>query len=311
MLSLHTTTDLFRLLGDRTRLRLLALLGQEEFTVAELTRITGLTQSRISTHLARLREAGLVLDRPSGSSSFYRLHEGGMSEEVRRLWSILTESTRDPLLEQDSEGAHSVVRSREGGGTWADSVAGQMSRHYSPGRTWEATMRGLLGLLRLRDVLDLASGDGMLAALLAPRARSVTCLDISQKVVQAGARGLSRHANVFYRRGDMHALPFGDGSFDSVLLMNALTYTDRPSIVLREIGRVMRTGGRLVLVTLNRHRHEEAVLMYNHKTLGFGPRELSSLLEEAGLTVEVCEPTSREARPPHFEIITACAHRAK
>lgn len=309
MLNLHGTTDLFRLLGDRTRLRLLSLLRLDEFTVAELTRVTGLAQSRISTHLARLREAGLVCDRPSGSSSYYRLREQDLSEEVERLLSMLRDATSDPLLEQDQERGRAVTRSRAVGQTWADSVAGQMYRHYSPGRTWESTARGILGLVRLGRVLDVASGDGALAELLAPRAREVTCLDLSQRVVQAGARQLARANNIRFQRGDMHALPFCEGAFDHVLLMNALTYTDRPAIVIDELARVTRPGGTLALVTLNHHRHAEAVSLYDHKTLGFHPEELRAMLERAGLDVESCRLTSRESKPPHFEILTVHATR--
>jgi len=98
MLDLHDSAELLRLLGDSTRVRLLSVLSGDELTVAELTRVTRLPQSRVSTHLGRLREAGLVRDRRSGASSFYALNEAGMTDDCRRLWAALRESTDDAVL---------------------------------------------------------------------------------------------------------------------------------------------------------------------------------------------------------------------
>ena len=194
--------------------------------------------------------------------------------------------------------------------SWADAVAGQMERHYSPGRTWEATARGLLGLCSLGDVLDVASGDGALAELVAPRARSVTCLDISDKVIAAAERRLASLDSVRFVRGDMHALPFDDASFDAVMLMNCLTYAERPKDVLGEAGRVLRSGGVVTGVTLKKHRHERAVAAYGHNNLGFTPTSLARVLRGADLDVERCVVTSREQRQPHFEVITFHARKS-
>jgi ArsR family transcriptional regulator len=304
MPALQTTTEMLRLLADPTRVRLLSLLSDEELTVAELTGVTQLAQSRVSTHLGRLKEAGLVRDRRVGSSAFYSLNDGGMPEEAGRLWRVMLETTRDAVLEQDKERARDVVQARARGMSWADAVAGQMERHYSPGRTWEATARGLLGLCRLGDVLDVASGDGALTELIAPRARSVTCLDVSERVIAAAELRLGRLPNVRFVVGDMHALPHDAASFDAVLLMNCLTYAADPERVLGEAARVLRPGGSVAGVTLKRHLQERTVVAYGHDNLGFDPRELERMLRKVGLSVERCEVTSREARPPHFEIIT-------
>jgi DNA-binding transcriptional ArsR family regulator len=309
MSALHDTTDLMRLLADPTRVRLLALLADEELTVAELTGVTQLGQSRVSTHLGKLRDAGMVRDRRVGSSAFYSLNQDGMSDEAARLWAAMYEATRDAVLDQDSLRAQHVIEARRQGLSWADAVAGQMERHYSPGRTWEATARGLLGLWRLGDVLDIASGDGALAELVAPRARSVTCLDKSEKVIAAAKKRLSRLSSVRFELGDMHALPFDEGSFDVVMLMNCLTYADSSETVLRESARVLRPDGALTGVTLKRHDHERVVSTFGHLNQGFQPDQLASQLAGVGLEVERCEVTSREKRPPHFEVITFHASR--
>jgi DNA-binding transcriptional ArsR family regulator len=306
---LSATTELLRLLGDPTRVRLLSLLAREELTVAEITDIIQLAQSRVSTHLGKLREAGLVKDRRDGASSFYALSDGAMPEEARRVWALLQETTRDPLIEQDHERVREVVRARAGGSSWADSVAGRMERHYSPGRTWEASLRGLLGFVALGEVLDVASGDGALAELVAPRARTITCLDASETMIEAARRRLAPLGNVRFALGDMHELPFGDASFDQVMLMNCLTFARAPRRAIDETARVLRPGGTLVGVTLMAHRHEIARTEYSHVRFGFEPEELRAMLLSAGLAVDACDVTSREKRPPHFEVITLHARR--
>jgi SAM-dependent methyltransferase len=302
--TLAAAAEVLRLLADPTRVRLCALLAREELSVAEITSVTQLAQSRVSTHLGKLREAGVVKDRRAGASSFYALNEAAMPEEARRLWALLRETTADPLIDQDGARLREVVRARAGGASWADTVAGSMERHYSPGRTWESALRGLLGLVRLGDVLDVASGDGALAELLSSRARSITCVDASETVIQAAEKRLGRRANVRLCCADMHALPFPDASFDQAMVMNCLTFARSPKRALGEVARVLRPGGDLAGVTLMAHKHEEAAAAYDHVRLGFTPGELRGWLEALGFAVEACEVTSREKRPPHFEVIT-------
>ncbi len=306
MHGLADTTGLLSLFADPTRVRLLALLEGEELSVAELTRVTGLSQSRVSTHLGRLREASLVSTRRAGASTFYRLH-GAMPEAARELWALLDARLDDSVLRGDRERRDDLVARRME--AWPDAVAGQMERHYSPGRTWEATARGLLGLARFGDVLDAGSGDGTLAALIAPRARSVTCLDRSAKVLEAARGRLADHDNVTFAQGDLLELPFEPERFDQVMLFNVLTYARDPGRVLREVSRVLRPGGAVAAITLKTHDHPEVTEAYGHLIAGFEPRALRALLEGAGLTVQRCEVTSRERRKPYFEIISAFADK--
>ena len=301
-MNLSTATDLFKLLGDPTRVRLLALLSREDLTVAELTRITELTQSRVSTHLGKLRDAGMVHDRHAGASTYYGFDQS-MPGDARAAWDLVNSAADDPLLEQD------VQRLREGRIAWADAVAGRMERHYSPGRTWQAALRGLLGLMRLKSVLDIASGDSALAELIAPRAEAVTCVDNSTAVLAAGRNRLKHLGHVCFQRADMHALPYADGSFDHVMLMACLCYADDPTLTIKEAARVLRPDGNVVATTLRRHRHVDHVTRYDHVQRGFSPKELRRMFLAAGLSVELCEVTSRERRSPHFEVITVHAHK--
>lgn len=308
-LTLEQGTQLCRVLADPTRLRLLMLLEFQELTVAEMTQVTQLAQSRVSTHLGRLREAGLVVDRRNGTSVHYSIDTDSIPEAAQFLWGALRKNVEDAQVERDRERAREIVRARQLRQTWAESVAGRMESHYSPGRTWEATARALIGLLALGDVLDCGSGDGVLAELLSHQARSVSCLDVSATVVRAGRQRLSRLGNVRFFQGDMHTLPFAGARFDQVFLMHTLTFTRRPQAVINESARVLKPGGRIVVTTLRRHPHEATVAAYDHLNLGFEATQVDSMLGEAGLQVEQSEVTSREPRPPYFEVITAQARQ--
>ena len=293
-----------RVFADATRVRLLSLLEGEELTVAELSAITQLAQPRVSTHLAKLKESGLVRDRRAGVSAYYRFDEAALDPAQRALWHSISNGSDDPLLRQDAERVPAVLAMRAADQNWADSVAGDMERHYSPGRTWEALARTALPLLKPGDVLDIASGDGVLAELLAPHSHRYVCVDTSARVVAAAAERLRRFANVEVREGDMHALPFADGSFDLVVLMHALTYSAKPAQAVAEAARVLRRGGRLLLSSLARHEHRAVVEAYGHVNLGFGDKDLRRFAEKAGLKFASSETVTRERRPPHFEVIS-------
>jgi ArsR family transcriptional regulator len=281
-MDLSTASTVLRLLADPTRVRLLALLDREELTVAELAAVLHLAQPRVSTHLAKLKEAELVRDRRAGVSAYYRAN-----------------AEADPTLA-------ALVASAEG---WADTVAGDMERHYSPGRTWETLARSLLQLLATGDVLDIASGDGVTAELLAPHAHSIVCIDSSERVVEAARQRLSSFTNVDVRTGDMHALDLGGRQFDLVLLLHALTYSEQPQKVFAEVTRVLKPGGRLLVSTLGEHDHRAVVEPFDHRNLGFTCDGLTAMARKAGLDVVSCERLSRERRAPHFEVISLLARK--
>ena len=306
-MDLEAWSTRLKVFADATRVRLLALLAREELTVAELSAITQLAQPRVSTHLAKLKEAGLVRDRRAGVSAYYRFDEDNLDTVQRELWRSLRDGSDDPLLRQDAERVAGVLANRAADQNWADSVAGDMERHYSPGRTWEALARTALPLLETGDVLDIASGDGVLAELLSPHAKRYICIDTSARVVAAAGERLRRFPNVEVREGDMHALPFKDASFDLVVLMHALTYSTKPAQGVAEAARVLRRGSRLLLSSLARHEHRSVVEAYGHVNLGFSEKELRKFAEKAGLEIANAETVTRERRPPHFEVLSLTA----
>lgn len=307
-LSLEQSTALCSLLSDISRLRLLLLLERYELSVAELTEVTDLAQSRVSTHLARLKRAGLVQDKRAGNAAYYSAlgHDG----DAGTFWNLVRGLLDDHQARVDSERAEQVVAARKRSQTWAESVAGRMELHYSPGRTWEATARALIGLLELGEVVDLGCGDGVLAELVAERANSVTCVDISATVIAAARKRLQSFANVRFVEADMHALPLVSAQYDHVFLMHALAYTRDPGRVLQEAARLLRPGGRLILAALAEHTHEETMRAYDHVNLGIAPEALRQRLGDAGFDVESCRVSSHEPRPPYFGVVTALARKA-
>lgn len=310
MLDITSANELCRILGDPTRVRMLVILAHESLSVAEMTQVTGLTQSRVSTHLGRLKEAGLVEVRREGTASYYSAVTESQHPALLAVWGAISTQLEDPLLDSDRDRASALVTEREmGSHGWSASIAGHMERYYSPGRTWQASARAFVGLGILGDVLDIGAGDGALSELFASRSRSLTCLDIDAKVTEAGTRRLSRFPQVRCIQGDMHELPFESHSYDQVLLMNALTYASEPAKALSEAARVLKPGGALIGGTLATHKHVQTVMPFGHIQHGFEPEFIQKSLEKAGLDVSLCAVTHTERRAPHFDIITIHASR--
>jgi ArsR family transcriptional regulator len=306
--SLQGQVSLLQTFADPTRLRLLALLADEhELSVGELTTVTGLAQSRVSTHLGRLRAAGLLIDRKLGASTFYALGAAAAPGRVRELWELVRGSLGDRLLESDRRRRDELLGARTAP---AASLADELERHHAPGRTWEATALGLLGLVELGDVLDVGAGSGAVAELLVPRARRVTLLDRSERAVEAAQRRFQGRPNVEVVLGDMHRLPFGAAEFEHVLLLHVLVHSEEPHVVVAEAARVLKPGGRLSLVTLAEHEPGLVAESHEHRTNGFAVGTLRDLLRAARLDVEVCELTSRGRREPHFEVLSAFARKS-
>jgi ArsR family transcriptional regulator len=314
-MSLEESMIILRALTDATRVRLLAALEGEELTVAELQRVLEVPQPRVSTHLARLKEAGLALDRTDGPHRYYRLADGSMPAAARVAW----EAVRRPLaadaqLERDRQRRDQVVAARRNtGASWVDRVAGSLDRHYSPGRTWEALARGLVLSTQLGDVADLGAGDGAIAELLAPSARSIVGVDKSARMVEAGQKRLARAQlgpnKVKLVEGDMHDPPLESGAFDFVLLSQSLQYASDPARVLMQAARLLRGGGRALILTLAAHKQEETRAVYGHVHLGFRPAQLQRWIRAAGLQVAHLASAGRERRPPQFEALAALAFK--
>ena len=297
--------ETLNLLGDESRIRLCALLRERELCVTDLVRITGISQSRVSTHLGRLREAGFVRDRRQGQQSFYGLSLDALPATAR---AVLDEAARssDPTLEGDQRRLVELEAERRGSGS---DFADDIERYYSPGRTWQSLAAGLAALLDLGDVLDVGSGDGAAASSLAPYCRSLTCVDSSGKMIEAARERLNRYEHASARVADVHDLPFVEGSFDAVLMFHTLTYAQTPERALSECARVLRPGGRLVLLCLDEHRQHEVTAPYGERHAGFSPARVRQLLSRSGLSVRTAEVACRESRKPHLQVVLAIAEK--
>ncbi|RYZ06800.1 MAG: metalloregulator ArsR/SmtB family transcription factor [Myxococcales bacterium] len=295
--------ETLNLLGDESRIRLCALLRGRELCVTDLVRITGISQSRVSTHLGRLREAGFVRDRRQGQQSFYGLSLDALPTTAR---AVLEEAagSKDPTLEGDQRRLSELETERRGGGS---DFSEDIERYYSPGRTWQSLAVGLAGLLDLGDALDVGSGDGAAASSLAPYCRTLTCIDSSVKMIEAARERLNRYEHVSARVADVHDLPFEDSRFDAVLMFHTLTYAQEPALALAECARVLRPSGRLVLLCLDEHRQHEVTAPYGELHPGFSPSAVRELLSRAGLSVRTSEVACRESRKPHLQVVLAVA----
>jgi ArsR family transcriptional regulator len=263
-------------------------------------------QSRVSTHLARLKDGGFVRDRRDGQRSFYALSADSIPGTAKVLLDEAAAS-EDPTLEGDQQRLAELDAERRG--ALPESFAGEMERHYSPGRTWQSLAAGLAGLLRLGDVLDVGAGDGAVGGYVAPYCRSLVCADVNPRMVEAARERLARFPNARAEIADVHDLPYRPSSFDSVLLFHTLTYAEKPQRALEECARVLRPGGRAVILALDAHEQAEVTAPYGERHPGFKPGVLRGLLTRAGLAVTTSEVACREAKKPHFRVVLAIAEK--
>jgi ArsR family transcriptional regulator len=280
--------DLFRLLGDSTRLRLLRVLTRDRFNVTELTGILGLAQSGVSRHLGLLRDAGLVAEERDAGYTFYRLADraaqGVIDTEHAALWPLLdaqfAASTRDRAVRADEARLQEVLRLRH-----ENFDAHGDGRQLVPGRSWAAWARALGHLLPPLDVADLGCGEGYLAIETARWAKSVVAVDRSDAVLDR-ARELARRrrvANITWKKGDLMKLPLADGSVDVALLSQTLHHAATPERVAAEAVRILRTGGRVLVLDLREHDQSWVRERLGDERLGFRDAELERLLRDAGL----------------------------
>ncbi len=297
--------QVFKLLADETRLRLLLLLRDHELTVAELSATLQLAQPRVSTHLAKLKEQRFVMGRKDGVYTYYRLNTLLISEQYQSLWdNLLNEANNDSLVEQDKNRLQLILSERAKNKNWVDSVAGDMERQYSPGRSWEATTRALSYLLDLGDVLDIGSGDGVLAELLHQRAITYTCVDSSELVIKAAQKRLKHATNIDYQVADMHLLNLPDKKFDTLFLLHVLTYSNQAKDAIGQAYLYLKPNGKLLISTLNKHSHTDIVKDFGHVNNGFSPKQLEQLCKQVGFKEIKVKITSKESRKPNFEVIT-------
>ena len=304
---------ILRVLADPNRLRILLLLEGEELSVAELQEILVMGQSTISTHLSQLKQAGLVEDRRTGKSNFYRRPAGtsgagGVLDEVLgKAKSEIGEGGRDQAERRR------VLRKRQDKmRSFFDSVAGRLGRNYVPGKSWKSLAEALLRLMPAMTVADLGAGEGSFALLLSQRAVRVIAVDTSAKMIEVGREEAQRNGvkNVEFRQGDMEEIPIGDGEVEVVFFSQSLHHALHPERAVEEASRILAPGGRVVILDLAKHRFEEAREMYADEWLGFSEAELEAMLLKAGFANVQTSVVDKEAETPQFQTLLAVGDKA-
>jgi len=311
-----------KLLGDDTRLRILRLVAREPLNVSEVTSILGLAQSGISRHLSLLKQHGLVEERREGVWSYYQIAptlklgesvaqagsggepgNGAPDSELLAAWQFVKDRIG---LAKDSDHdlarLAEVLRSRENFG------GGLNEKLLEPGQSWFAWSRVLQFLLPPVDAIDLGCGDGTITIEISRFARRVVGVDVNPRALLAARKRAEREHrdNVVFKEDRIEALAEPDGSFDLADFSQSLHHMEHPAEGIRQAARVLRKGGRLLLVDLAPHRESWVVSKLGHVHLGFGSEALQAMLTGAGLKQIVLEEV-HQRRGEVFRVLVATA----
>jgi len=304
-----STINFLRLLADPTRLRLLLLLEQEELSVAELQDILGMGQSRISSHLAQLKRAGVVTDRRAGKNVYYGAKSNGQDSRRARVTELTRLLARElPEASRDRTRLKLVLRKRQDKAReYFDELAGKFGRSYVPGRSWQALAHALIPLLPPQTIVDLGAGEGTLSQLLAKNANKVIAIDNSPKMVEFGSKLARKHGfkNLEYRLGDIEDPPIAKSSVDLAILSQALHHAIHPQRAIAAAHEMLKRGGRLLILDLLSHRFDRARELYADHWLGFSEVQLHQWLEKSAFHDIEVRVVSREKQSPHFQTVFA------
>lgn len=295
-------------LAEPTRARLLAALDRHEFSVSELCAVVQLPQSTVSRHLKVLTDEGWVASRADGTSRLYRIET--LDASADQLWSVVREQLlATPGARHDAERVQGVLAARRTSSrAYFDGAAGE----------WDAIRVELFGrhadqtaLLALLDpawtVGDLGCGTGAVSAAVAPFVGSVIAVDGSVAMLDAARGRLEGAGNVELRSGELETLPLDDAVLDVAILFLVLHHVAEPPRVLAEAARVVRPGGRLLVVDMRPHEREEYRQTMGHVWLGFDEAQLTGWLGAAGFDGPLIRslPADPQAKGPGLFVAAA------
>ena len=301
---------LFKLLGDGARLRLLRLLAEHQLrlNVTELTAILGLAQSGVSRHLGLLKDAGLIGEERGGGFTYYRIAPAIHNGRFPGLWPYLEAqfeiAAKEPAVRGDEARLQEVLRLRKEN----FEAHGTELRQMVPGRSWAAWSRALGLLLPPLTVADLGCGEGYLTLETAGWARRVIGIDRSPQVL-ARAKALAARRgvkNVVWKRGEIDRLPLENATVDVALFSQALHHAIDPLKALAEAVRILKPGGRLLILDLRAHDQDWVREQLGDRWLGFADDKLAGMLKDAGLQDVVVRVGARLTGDP-FTVLIACA----
>jgi ArsR family transcriptional regulator len=302
-----STLKCLKLLADPTRLRIVLLLHSHPLSVVELQEILGMGQSRISTQLSLLKQEGLVTDQRSGKNNIYH------SELPAELLPIARDAAAElPESAKDQTALKHLNRKRKDKArAYFDELAGKFGKNYVPGRSWKGLAEALLKVLNYDVVADLGAGEGTLSQLLAQRAKHVIAIDISPKMVEFGKNLALQHElpNLEFRLGEIEDVPIDDASVDLAILSQALHHAEEPARAIAEAYRILKPGGRLLILDLAKHSFTKAHELYSDRWLGFPEGELAEWLEQAGFQEVETSIVDRETKAPKLQTLVATARK--
>jgi ArsR family transcriptional regulator len=283
-----------RAAAEPTRLRILALCADSDLTVSDLTQILGQSQPRVSRHLKLLCEAGLLARLREGSWAFFRLTDRAAASELATLIVDLIPAD-DEIVERDRARLEAIKRGRsdaamayfrENAARW-DIIR----RLYVEEQVVETALGRILGDGEIGDLLDIGTGTGRMLEMFGVRAERAVGIDLSRDMLAVARANLERAGlrNCSVRQGDMNQLPFAAGSFDVVVIHQVLHYAERPGEAIAEAARVMRPGGRLVIIDFAPHDLDYLREEHAHRRLGFAEEEVVGWIRRSGLITDGVE----------------------
>ena len=301
-----------RLIADPTRLRILNLLRREDLSVVELQDILGMGQSRISSQLSQLRLAKLVTDRRSGKNIIYTFGNDSTAIDDRLLQALdLAMSDIDEIADDCSSLDLTLAKRKDKARAYFDALAGKFGRTYCPGRSWKALAETLLKLMPPMVIADLGAGEGTFSQLLAQRAEKVIAVDNSEKMVEFGASVARENGylNLEYRLGEIESPPIDDGTVDLAFFSQSLHHAEHPHLAIAAAHRILKPGGRIIILDLLKHHFEDARDLYADIWMGFSELDISRFLKNSGFREIEISVVDREPDPPHFQTVMALAQK--
>ena len=292
-----------RLLSDPLRLRILGILTEGDLSVTDLVGALEAPQPRISTHLARLSEAGLVEASREGRFLVYALKGAARTGALSLPRQVIEAFRGSDAAAEDRSRLQSHLADREGGPSRES-----LGRVWVPGRTWESFARLLLQILPSRRIADLGCGQGDMALLLAGAGSRVIAVDRDEAALEMGRRHAAAagcHDLIDFRAGDLEAPPIEAGEVDMVLMSQVLHLLERPEEALRAAVGLLPRGAPLFILDLQKHQQDWVLTREGHRCLGYEPQELVSLLTRCGLTDVKVVPAGRDLKSPHFVSLLA------
>ena len=301
-------------LADTTRSRLLLLLDRHELTVSELCGIMQLPQSTVSRHLKALADGGWVTSRADGTSHLYTMTRQELDAPARRLWSLVRDHAGPtPAATEDHRRLQATLAERRTKSQeFFSSSVGQWDRLRGELYGERFHLAALAAFAHSDWVLgDLGCGTGETSAAVAPFVHHVIAVDASAQMLQAARKRLQSFENVELRRGDLESLPIDDGKLDAATLMLVLHYVPEPERAMSEAARVLKPGGRFLLVDMLPHDRDSYRRQMGHVWLGFADDQVVRMFEDAGLEKVRVVPLVPDARAKGPGLFVATGEKKK